>query len=231
MPHGGTLGSAHAPRADVRTGSRFWWLAPGRLLWVLAPLLPALIMLHVFLTLSEGRRLEQHSHRVLDAIGVAIETLNEAQIGQLGYLLSGSEAELPRFQQALTRLTPALAAVQQLTAGNPRQHAAMAATAPMTDAALAVLASGVSHTQRHGVNAAFAAGNLAEGERVIARARAALQAFAIEARRELDERTAATARAERMLGAGSLFCAALSVVAAMLGFRRRRGDRRGDRRG
>jgi PAS domain S-box-containing protein len=63
-----------------------------------------------------------HTHEVLDATGDALRTLVDAETGQRGFLITGNEAFLQPYDDALTRLDGQLGRLKQLTGDNETQQ-------------------------------------------------------------------------------------------------------------
>ncbi|GAA3446922.1 response regulator [Planomonospora venezuelensis] len=65
----------------------------------------------------------EHTHRVLDRIGVVSELIKDAERGQRGYLITGQEQYLTPYRQASGRLDDEIAELRRLTADDSRRQA------------------------------------------------------------------------------------------------------------
>src|SRR6267378_4679462 len=64
----------------------------------------------------------KHSHEVLRTLDETVARLVEAETGQRGYLLTGDEAYLEPYREAIKNLDQVMGQLKVLTAGNPRQR-------------------------------------------------------------------------------------------------------------
>ncbi|PZQ65758.1 MAG: histidine kinase [Phenylobacterium zucineum] len=64
----------------------------------------------------------RHSHEVIVAVDDLMSTIQDAETGQRGYLLTGNDRYLEPYQRAVAAATPRLDAVQSLTRDNPLQQ-------------------------------------------------------------------------------------------------------------
>ena len=80
-----------------------------------------------------------HSHDVIAALDSLISTLQDAETGQRGYLLTGDQKYLQPYQDALAQVPSELDGVATLTRDNPTQQANLAQLRPHVQAKLAEL--------------------------------------------------------------------------------------------
>ena len=91
-------------------------------------LLAAVIVANGYISYINTRRLLEaagwvaHTHQVSDTLSQIIGSLNEAESNQRGYLITGSPAYLPRYNEAVQALDRQLATLTQLTRDNPAQQ-------------------------------------------------------------------------------------------------------------
>ena len=72
--------------------------------------------------LQRTNSLVAHTHQVLADLESVLSTLQDTEIGQRGYLLTGSEPYLEPYDAALKAIPPALAELQRRTADNRNQQ-------------------------------------------------------------------------------------------------------------
>ncbi|MEP9358363.1 response regulator [Sphingomonas sp. KR3-1] len=89
--------------------------------------------------LREDSRKIQHSHDVIVSIDALFSTLQDAETGQRGYLLTGRDQYLAPYNDAVARTGPALEELRTLTADNEGQQARLVTLRRHVDAKLAEL--------------------------------------------------------------------------------------------
>ena len=77
-----------------------------------------------------------HTHRVLEDLGIILSTLQDAETGQRGFIITGQDRYLEPYDQARIRLDNQLAALAGLTEDNPDQRAALHRLKALTDSKL-----------------------------------------------------------------------------------------------
>jgi PAS domain S-box-containing protein len=83
----------------------------------------------------------EHTLRVQNALGDIGTSLLQAETGQRGFLITANDGYLVPYGQAAKDLTPELAVLARLTAGNPDQLAKLAELKPLIEAKLDELAA------------------------------------------------------------------------------------------
>ena len=63
--------------------------------------------------------LRKHAHEVLAELGDVLSLLQDIEIGQRGYVLTGDEAYLEPYQNALGKIAPSIQQVRRLTENTP----------------------------------------------------------------------------------------------------------------
>jgi len=97
-----------------------------------------------------------HSHEVIAALDALQSTLQDAETGQRGFLLTGDEKYLQPYEDALSRITPEIDSVATLTQDNPNQQANLALLRPHVAAKLAELKQTIDLRRGGGEAAALA---------------------------------------------------------------------------
>jgi CHASE3 domain sensor protein len=64
-----------------------------------------------------------HTNEVLDALGGVLSTMEDAETGQRGYLITGEDRYLEPYNAALAAIGKSIQRVKHLTKDNPRQQA------------------------------------------------------------------------------------------------------------
>jgi len=98
----------------------------------------------------------QHSHDVIMAIDALFSTVQDAETGQRGYVLTGKEAYLSPYADAALRVGPEIAAIDTLTRDNASQQARLAVLHRHVDAKLAELKQTIDLRRTSGLDAALA---------------------------------------------------------------------------
>ncbi len=132
-----------------------------------------------------------HTHEVRAAIAGLLADLQEAEAGQLGFILTGDEGYLRRTLAAQEAVPGQVRALRRLTADNPAQQRAMQDLQPHIDRELADLRSAVERFRREGRNAAMAIIAEGAGKRELGAIRAALDPMVEEEERLLQQRSRA----------------------------------------
>src|SRR5882724_6364388 len=69
--------------------------------------------------LLEAASLRGHTHEVLTKLTELLSTLQDAETGQRGFLITGEERYLEPYQAALQNIDPVIRQIRELTADNP----------------------------------------------------------------------------------------------------------------
>lgn len=106
-------------------------------------------------TLRESDMAVRHTHAVLIALDELLSTTQDAETGQRGYLLTGTQAYLEPYNSAVAALAARMEAVATLTRDNPAQQANVTVLKRHVDAKLAELRETVDLRRTRGVAAAL----------------------------------------------------------------------------
>jgi signal transduction histidine kinase/CheY-like chemotaxis protein/CHASE3 domain sensor protein len=172
----------------------------------------------------------QHSHAVIASLDELLSTVQDAETGQRGYLLTGNDKYLAPYEDALARVTPELATIADLTRDNESQQLRIATLRRHIDAKLAELKQTVDLRQHTSAEAALAIVNSDRGKTEMDAVRAELDLMQQEEARlrqvRIDEMTAAY----RTAWASGVLSALLGVALTLaIGFLIRRASLARDR--
>ena len=167
-----------------------------------------------------ARHLSQHSYEVLDALKDLGITVRDAETGQRGYLLTGSDAYLEPYAAALGRVTFLGGELHRLTADNPVAQEQLAGLATVLQHKLEELAQSVELRRDGGLEAAMRLVRGDSGRVLMAQIEATLATLTAQERALLDARLAQTESRGRWLGwllaGGTVLAAAILLWAARL---------------
>jgi signal transduction histidine kinase len=154
-----------------------------------------------------------HTREVLDQLAAVQATLDEAESGQRGYLLSGEPAFLGAFNDAPARLRGHIQALSELTSDNPQQQWSLHELKPMVERRLALLDSVLA---RAGSQASITSEALLPGLQTMQAVRVRLSQMRAEEERLLAERTSAAEHARFRSNVATLGLAVLALVLVTL---------------
>ena len=160
-----------------------------------------------------------HSHQVRTQMTLLVSEMKDAETGQRGYLLTGTDSYLQPYQDATTAVKTTLDMLQRLVADNPNQQRRLAAISPLIDAKFAELARTIELRRTEGLDAALKVVLTNEGKITMDR----IRALADEADREeidLLAKRAEEAQATANLAVGvSIWGGVIGLIAiAVIGF-------------
>ncbi len=162
----------------------------------------------------------RHTHSVLMALDELLSATQDAETGQRGYLLTGSQAYLEPYDSAVKNLNGRMQAVATLTRDNPTQQANVAALKRHVDAKLAELRETVDLRRTQGVAASLAVVMTDRGKMEMDAIRAQLNTMAQEELRlrqiRMDDMAAASRTAIMTGIISSLIGAGLTLVIFIL---------------
>jgi methyl-accepting chemotaxis protein len=160
-----------------------------------------------------------HTHQVRREIADLLSLLNDAETGQRGYVITGDEAFLEPYRQALGAIEPRIRSLRALTADNREQQRRLDALQAAVGGKLGELAMTVELRRTAGFEPTAARITAGEGKRFMDQIRAELAAIDAAEARLLEQRdaraAASTAVTEAILLWGSL---AAVVVIAIVGW-------------
>ena len=107
-------------------------------------------------TIREDNQLIVHSHQVVTTLDGLLSTMQDAETGQRGFLLTGDEHYLQPYDTSLLTVRSQLDALSELTRDNPRQQTRIGLLKLHIDAKLAELKQTIDLRRNQGSTAALA---------------------------------------------------------------------------
>ncbi|NIJ20309.1 CheY-like chemotaxis protein/signal transduction histidine kinase/CHASE3 domain sensor protein [Sphingomonas naasensis] len=129
-----------------------------------------------------------HSHEVIVSLDRLLSSLQDAETGQRGFLLTGNANYLQPYQEAVARVHSTLAAIGTLTQDNPAQQVNLREIKPHVGAKLDELKQTIDLRRSQGVGPALAIVNTNRGKLSMDAVRARLAAMRQEEARLRGER-------------------------------------------
>src|SRR5713226_8261701 len=106
--------------------------------------------------LIEANQWVAHTHEVLGDLQTVLSLIQDAEIGQRGYLLTGRESYLKPHSTAVEGIDDVIARVRKLTADNPNQQRRLDTLRPLIAGKLAELKETIELRKSNGFEAALA---------------------------------------------------------------------------
>ncbi|RZL10443.1 MAG: GAF domain-containing protein [Rubrivivax sp.] len=164
-----------------------------------------------------------HTLEVMEQLQALLSTLKDAETGQRGYLLTGSEAYLDPYTNARADLAVELKALRALTADNPRQLQRLDTLQQMTQLKMTELAETIALRRAGNVADAVALVRTDRGKAAMDRLRAVLGEMRAEEQGLLEARQEewlnAASLASQITGGGSVLLLMLIGLAAVMASR------------
>ncbi len=135
-------------------------------------------------------QLVAHTYQVIDAIQTLLSTLQDAETGQRGYLLTGDDRYRKPFDSALREETSVRGTLRQLTSDEPAQQSRLDSVDRLVAAKVSELRTTIALRRKEGLNAALSVVRTDEGEQIMDESRRTLEAMEQEERMLLEKRTA-----------------------------------------
>lgn len=108
-----------------------------------------------------------HTYRVLDDLAKLLSSLQDAETGQRGYLLTGDEAYLQPYTHAKPAIGRYLGDIRQLTSDNPDQQRRLDSLNPLISAKEAELDNTINLRKNQGLDAALQVVRTNKGKRIM----------------------------------------------------------------
>jgi PAS domain S-box-containing protein len=108
----------------------------------------ALISYRATRRLIDNNQWVTHTHEVLTELEATLSTVKDAETGQRGYLITGEDAYLEPYQNALAEIDGHLLSLKQLTADNEVQQARLTGLEQLVADRLATLKAGIEMKKR-----------------------------------------------------------------------------------
>ena len=138
----------------------------------------------MFARSREADKLVDHTFEVQSTAQTLLSQVQAAENGQRGFLITGDDDYLKRFDGALARVPELLASLRQLTADNPRQQARLDRLEPLVKARFDRIQSSIDLAKEGDRDAAFDVVKAGEGKTLMDDIVAELSAF-VKAERDL----------------------------------------------
>jgi signal transduction histidine kinase len=201
----------------------------GLALTVLVLLVNAVVSYHAIRTLVNNEQWVGRTHVVLAQLEAILSTVKDAETGERGYIISGSEAYLAPYHQALSQIAGDVQNLRNLTMDNPTQSARVPVLERKIADRLEILKRGVELRRSgdmEGVNTMIATG---AGRRMMDDLRFFIDGMEAAENQLLAERTRESQRSQRntivtFVVANLISCGILIATATMAlnGIRARR---------
>jgi signal transduction histidine kinase/CheY-like chemotaxis protein len=138
----------------------------------------------MFARSREADKLVDHTFEVQSTAQTLLSQVQAAENGQRGFLITGDDDYLKRFDGALARVPELLASLRQLTADNPHQQARLDRLAPLVKARFDRIQRSLDLAKEGDKDAAFGVVKAGEGKTLMDDIVAELSAF-VKAERDL----------------------------------------------
>jgi len=171
-------------------------------------------------SLTETAQRVTHTHVVITDLEDLLSTLQDAETGQRGYVITGEERYLDPYREALRTLDSRIGDLRALTADNAAQQRRLAALGPLVTAKLAELKDSIELRKSKGLDAARKLVATDRGKQEMDEIRKLIGDMKAEEQgllKRRDEEAKASSRSLfRVLIGGTLLAAALVAIAGLL---------------
>lgn len=141
--------------------------------------------------LIDSLALQRHTYEVLQQAELVTKILVDAETGQRGFLLAGSDEYLEPYNAATASETAAIAKLAGLTADNPSQQARIERLRPLVAERFKSMAESISLRREQGLDAASNKISSGSGKQIMDEIRAVLADFSAEENQLLEQRSVA----------------------------------------
>lgn len=166
--------------------------------------------------LRDDMRKIVHSHEVIVGMNDLTSSMQDAETGQRGYLLTGNERYLAPYRAALSDIDARFATIATLTRDNPDQQARVAPLRARIDGKLAELKETIALRQSGGTTQALAIVNSDRGKIEMDELRAQLGVMKQEEIRLRTERIAEMEQAYRSAWVSGLLSSLLGIALTLI---------------
>jgi len=143
-------------------------------LFLLVPVLSGLLAYRSVQGFIQSSRWVAHTHQVIGELTATLSTVQDAETGQRGYLLTGQERYIAPYSRASGQVQTRIAALRRLTADNPAQQSRLAVLEQDVAAKMAELDETVVLRRHQGFSAAQKVVLTGRGQEAMERIRAIL---------------------------------------------------------
>lgn len=203
------ISTARATASRTRLDS---WSLVGLLLGLAFFITSGAIAYRNVATLRENDQAIRHTHGVLIALNDLLSSVQDAETGQRGYLLTGSEPYLEPYTDARRTMAGQLRMVAALTKDNPVQQESFGSLKRHVDAKLSELEASIALRRDQGFDAALALVRSDRGKTEMDAIRNQLETMAREELRQRQLRIEEMASASRAAVTSGLVTAALGAA-------------------
>jgi signal transduction histidine kinase/CheY-like chemotaxis protein/CHASE3 domain sensor protein len=158
-----------------------------------------------------------HSHAVITSLDALLSTMQDAETGQRGFVLTGEEKYLTPYNNALAEVEPRIEAVTTLTRDNQTQQARIPSLRRHIDAKLAELKQTIDLRRGKGQEAALAVVTTDRGKLEMDAIRSELKTMQQEEVRLREARLAEMASAYQTAWISGILSGLLGVVLTLMG--------------
>jgi methyl-accepting chemotaxis protein len=165
--------------------------------FVLGPVILAIVGTIAYLStiaLIDSLSLQRHSYQVLQQTEEVAKLLVDAENGQRGFLLVGSDDYLQPYTVATADATDSIARLAALTSDNPSQQARIERLRSLVNDRFKTLAENIQLRRNQGLDASIAKTSSGAGKDLMDQVRALLTDFNAEENQLLDQRSADASR-------------------------------------
>jgi PAS domain S-box-containing protein len=138
-------------------GKMMWKMDRRLVLWAVATAILMFVGWESYqytVRVDEAADARKHSHEVLRTLDETSARLLDAESGQRGFLLTGDEAYLEPYRQAIKNLDDLMSQLKALTSDDPHQQKRLKALEPLIEKKLAILQSTIDLRKKEGFEAA-----------------------------------------------------------------------------
>ncbi len=198
----------HFPRVAMMLASSLFLVIVAILVWF------------DFANAREAEDQVEHTYQVLNAAQDLFSTIQDAELRQRNYLLTGDEQNIASFHAALASELSVRRQLSGLTVDNPSQKARLAQLDRLIQIRLALLENTVALRRRQGALAAIETVRTGQGARIMDQIRTILGDVQAEEHRLLNQRSQAAAaeatRTRAALATGTALLVALLLFAGIV---------------
>ncbi len=163
-------------------------------------------------SLAESMAQREHGYRVLQQAELVAKTLVDAETGQRGYIITGADAYLEPYNEALPAIDKAVSDLTALTVDNPQQQARLATLKSQVQVKLTEMNAALEARRDQGQAAAVAYVQNDRGKVAMDAIRVTLDQFKAEEVDLLQQRAAAAARITQLTFNSIIYGTLISFV-------------------
>jgi len=170
--------------------------------------------------LTEAANWRKHTHEVLIEIDKVLSLLKDAETGQRGFIITGENRYLEPYNEAISKIDPAVENIRQMTADNPNQQQRIVILKAKLAEKLSELAETIVLRKEKGLEGAAQIIQTDKGKKVMDEIRALVAEMETEEDSLLAKRSsqvdANTRNAKNVIGGGMLLAVVLLSLTGFL---------------